>query len=218
VYDLLDLYSENYSKFIKNGSQLARKGKTLVDRLVAEFLSNGTSTDAQYKNFDDKPLFSEEHPRESLSNQSNLYTSLTLSEANLSTAYTNFISKTDPLGGALGDNVPTVMIAPRALEVTARKLIENQFNAAGENNIWYKKFELIVLPELDAYSTTRWYLASKPGGNMPFATHTLIPVRTSMVTDINDSFVLLNDKVLFGADAALSLRAGAWMCLAAHGT
>jgi hypothetical protein len=103
----------------------------------------------------------------------NLVTSSALGEAGLNTAVAAFRDMVGPDGNLLSLE-PDRILVPSALEATARKLYVSQEQRDTTSstkfptaNIYYNRFNPIVVPELGnssytGYSATTWYLAANP--------------------------------------------------------
>jgi phage major head subunit gpT-like protein len=207
--DVEDMLSDVTAPLISQLGTLGMKAKTLPDKMLAEFLINGTSTTDKYKNFDAKPLFATDHPLDSGGTQSNNITSNALSAANLITSFEAMMGYTDPLGAPLAI-MPTHLVVPSALYLTACQLVQNPINASGETNVMFNRLKVVHLPELDAYTTT-WYLMSVHNGTAPFMQYTLEAPLDTLLNDPSDPNYFYMDQVVYGSTARVAMRAGAWM-------
>jgi phage major head subunit gpT-like protein len=188
--------------------QLGYKAATLPDKMLAEFLTNGTSTDSKYANFDGDPLFSTTHTMDDGTNQSNNITSNALTATNLITSYEAMLTLKDPLGNPLGI-MPTHIVVPSALYLTAKALVENPIDASGATNVMYNRLTVVHLPELDAAATT-WYLMAVHNGTPPFMQYVLEEPADTLLNDPSDHNFFWNDQVVYGSVARVAMRAGAW--------
>lgn len=96
-----------------------------------------------------------------------------ISETTLNAAYTAMMTQTN-LGGEIIGVVPKYLIVPAAIAATADQLVTSQtppsvggsaVGTSGTNNIYgpngNRRLEVVVEPQLDANSTTAWYLAAE---------------------------------------------------------
>lgn len=209
--DVEDMMNPNVQNLIGQLSDMGQEAALLTDDMVAEFLMNGTSTDEKFENFDGLPLFSTAHPRDGLSNQSNNNTSQELTATNLQESYEQVMAYTDSTGKPL-KLMPTHIIVPSALYLTAKALIENPFDASGATNTMYNSLKIVHLPELDAYPTT-WYLTVTKGSTKPFMNYVLAAPVDTLLNDPSDPAFFNNDMVIYGSVARQAIAAAPWFLL-----
>lgn len=207
--DVEDMLSEVTAPLIAQLGDLGYKSATLTDKMVAEFLQNGTSTNSKYTNFDGKPLFATDHPRDDGTTQSNNLTSTALTAANFITAYEAMMAFTDPTGAPL-NIMPTHIVVPASLYLTAKGIVENPIDASGATNTLYNSVKVVHLPELNNQTTT-WYLTSTHNGTAPFMKYELEAPKDTLLNDPSDHNFFWNDQVVYGSVARVAVRAGAWM-------
>lgn len=203
-----DMLSDVIQPLIGQLGQLGYKAATLPDKMLAEFLINGSSTDAKYTNFDTKPLFATDHPQDDGSSQSNKITSNALTAANLITSFEAMMSLKDPQGSPLAI-MPTHLVVPSALYLTAQQLVNNPIDSSGATNVMYGRLKVVHLPEIDSLTTT-WYLMAVHNGTAPFMQYELEAPADTLLNDPSDHNFFWNDQVVYGSTARVAMRAGAW--------
>jgi len=199
-----DLKSGNSAMWKSQLAALGRKSATLKDKMLAEFLQNGTSTAAKYLNYDGLPLFSDSHTFTGGTQDNNL--GLSLSESNLVTAFEAFMGMKDPSGSGMGVK-PTHIIVPSQLYLTAKALVENPIDASGATNVLYGLLKVVHLPELDSVPAT-WYLVAVKDGIPPFMNYVFEAPSDTALDQDTDHNVFWNDQVVFGSVAKMAIRAG----------
>jgi phage major head subunit gpT-like protein len=208
--DVDDMLSPIVRPLLSIMEGLGSQAATHVDQLLASFLQNGTSTAAEYLNYDGGALFAT-HTLDDGTTQSNNLTSTALSATNLRTAITTMMGFKDPLGNPM-KLVPTHLIVPSALYYTAKALVETPIDASGATNVLFNVLKIVRLPELDSQTTT-WYVACVQGSSTPFVNYELqSPELTSLVGPESEN-VFWKDKQVFSVTAKRSVKAGPWQLL-----
>lgn len=133
-----------------------------IDLIAAGFAATkGLAYDGQF-------FFDTDHPLPSGATQSNKATAA-LAESALYAGILAMESMKKPNG--LHANIqPTHCIVPAALRSVAEGIFDKQYvgNNGSENNLMYKRVQLIVDPRLDATSTTAWFLVDATKMLKPF--------------------------------------------------
>lgn len=209
--DVEDMMSGLLTPLLGDMENLGDMAATYLDRAVAEFLQNGTSTDAPYLNYDGASLFGN-HTLDSGVVQSNNLTSLALNAANLITAYETVMGFKNPNGDPL-NLMPTHLLVPNSLYLTAKALVENPIDASGATNVMYNKLKVVYLPELNNQSTT-WYLTTTKGSSKPFMNYELEGPTFSSKNSPQDDNFFWSDKIVHGVTVRHAVKAGPWqLCL-----
>ena len=128
--------------------------------------------------YDGQYFFDTDHPLtvegSADTTQANLHTSTSLTAA-------NFVTVRQAMIGRLGDDgkpmhiTPNLLIVPTALEITAKRIVNaelagylaNNSSTAPDSNVLKGLAKVLVVPELDANSSTTWYMADTTKGVKP---------------------------------------------------
>jgi len=208
--DVEDAMSDVLAQHVVQFEQIGKGATRHLDKLVADFLSNGTSAAEEFENYDLLPLFDADHVTDSSAANSNLNTTRALTYANLLTSYEAMRAMTNDLDSPL-TLTPKFLIVPAALEMTARELMENALRNNGDTNLVRNLLEIIVLPELDSSSATTWYLCA---GDMPcFINHELEAPTMVSATDPSDDNVRWDDELVYFWTARRIVKAGPYALL-----
>ena len=181
------------------------------DALVASvFAANPVSADGV-------ALFSASHktnPLDSASaSWSNLKSSRALVADNLAKARAEMMLYRDASGDYMAANA-TLLIVPPSLEYTARKLTQAEMvpaasGTASETNILRGTFEILVVPQLEAQSSTTWYLADVSDPNdRPFIFQTRAPLEIVAKFSPEDDNVFEREEYIWGARCRYVAGAG----------
>ena len=181
------------------------------DALVASvFAANPVSADGV-------ALFSASHktnPLDSASaSWSNLKSSRDLVADNLAKARAEMMLYRDASGDYMAANA-TLLIVPPSLEYTARKLTQAEMvpaasGTASETNILRGTFEILVVPQLEAQSSTTWYLADVSDPNdRPFIFQTRAPLEIVAKFSPEDDNVFEREEYIWGARCRYVAGAG----------
>jgi phage major head subunit gpT-like protein len=178
---------------------------------------------------DGQPFFNGSHPLllqdGAATTQSNLHTTMGLTAANYGTVRARMrgIKGEDNKPIGIGRGRKLLMIVPQALEDTANRIVgadqvgylSNTASTASDSNIYRGSADVLVLPELDASSTTSWYLVDPFSPIKPFFVQ--VRQRPSNVVVLDrptDPNVFDDDMVLFGVKGRGNYGFGLWQ--AAH--
>jgi len=210
--DVEDAMSDVLAPSVAQFSELGKMTSRFLDRRVADFLSTGNVLSTDNTNYDALALFSASHVTDSSAANSNLNTSHALSHANLITSWEQMRGMTDQNDNPLS-LTPKYIVVPAALELTARELVQKDMLTAndGDSNILRGLLEVIVLPELDSSSTTRWFLIA--GGLPAFTNHELSSPDLVSKTDLSDDNVFWDDELVYGWTARSKLLAGPYQLI-----
>jgi len=161
-----DVADDNVGSYASAVQHLGRSAKLWPNDLVLAALVGGGAAicyDGQY-------FFDTDHPLEvqgsAATTQANLHTGTALTAANYETVRSAMKVRKAADGLPMGIN-PTHLIVPQALEATAKKIVKaenvgylaNSSSTATDSNMNFGTAEIMVIPALDATSTTTWYLA-----------------------------------------------------------
>lgn len=200
---------------------LGRSARLWPNDLVKAALIAGETSicyDGQYFFDSDHPL---EVPGVATVTQSNVHTTCALTAANLEAVHIAMSTRKGSDGVALGVT-PSLLIVPETLRFTAKRLLEadlagylaNNSSNAADSNVLKGMVNLLVLPELDAYSTSTWYLAdtTKPIKPLIYQLRRA-PTRLDLLNKPTDPNVF-NDKMVFaGVDARGAAGFGLWQLM-----
>ena len=143
VNDDLSAFSDFASAYGRSAANL--EGQLLVDLLA----SNPTMTDLL-------PLFDAGHANMAGSGA-------VISDATLTAARLALRTQKDLDGVTVIETAPKYLVVPAAIEHTAELFLAKIVPAqAADVNPFAEKFELIVVPQLDAHSITAWYIFGDP--------------------------------------------------------
>lgn len=195
--------SATFSSLINKLESIAAAQSRLADREVARVLAEGSSTNG----YDGVPIFSAAHPRNNgLANQSNLIGSSALNLTNLIAAYNRMAGFTDAEGEPLLLK-PTTVVVPSQLALQAKDIINSTLVGGGNSNVLNGLgLDIVVLPELDKYSTTSWYLLS----GSPITHFVFEPAHFDIFDGDKDEPVFNRRKVLLGWSASFETQIGLW--------
>lgn len=178
---------------------------------------------------DGQPFFNGSHPLErqdaAASTQSNLHTAMALTAANYGTVRGRMRSLKgedgQPLG--IGRGRKLLLVVPQALEDTGNRIVSadtagyllNTSSTASDSNIYKGSADVLVLPELDATSTTTWFLLDPMSPIKPFLFQRRLSPNAVVIKDRpTDDNVFDEDQVLFGVKGRGNYAYGLWQ--AAH--
>jgi phage major head subunit gpT-like protein len=164
--------------------------------------------------YDGQNFFDTDHPADIdlvTGTQSNYEsTGFALTAANLQTAWARMASFVGENGRPLGSN-PNILVVPPALKKTADDIVTAQFGASGASNMQWNMMQVQVIPELQAISTTAWYLFdTQSAGFKPFILLNRSPLKMAALTAPTDENVFWRNEVVFGIDRRVGAGYGAW--------
>ena len=203
--DKSDYVSSTFSSLIRKLTDVAAAQARLADREVARVLSEG-ATEVGY---DGVAHFSAAHPRNDGSLQSNLLTSSAFDKTNLIAAYNRMTGFTDAEGQPLLLK-PTTVVVPSLLALQAKDVINSTLVGGGNSNVLNGLgLDIVVLPELDKYSTSTWYLLA----GAPMTHFVSEPADFNIFDDAKDPEMFNKRQVILGWDAKFDTKIGLWQPL-----
>jgi phage major head subunit gpT-like protein len=200
-------------KFGLYDSQMADLGEAAAalpyDQIIYLLKNGGTLL-----GYDGVAFFSDSHPKDPMraaaGTWDNLAASTALTAANLASVIASMRTRSDEHGNLLRV-APTHLIAPAALEKTVDEVLTGPLIlqtvtspgnlAAAPTNVMAGKLQKLIVPELDADSTTTWYVADLSKPAKPFFWQWKVRPMFQRLTDMNSEYVMKNDAMLFGARA-----------------
>lgn len=173
------------------------------DDLLIQLLRTGHTQlcwDGQY-------FFDTDHPVSpadaSAGTYSNYFTGRALTPDNYGATRTAMLSVKGENGRSLRV-LPDVLLVPPSLEATAKRIVENDKDASGAGNPYYRTARVVMLPELAGEDTT-WYLLATTRVIKPFVFQTRRPLEFVTKNQIADEVVLIENEVRFYASARYNM-------------
>jgi len=203
-----DIESDNLGVY---GNEAARMGKSAA--LWHDELFAGALEDTLTLGFDGKLLFNANHPLDPGNAQSNVFTSTSLTEANIKSTIDSMTAYTDDRGKPLGVK-PTHIVVPSALYTDAMSIIkatlvlDSTGAAAVSNTASMFGLQVVVLPQLT--STSTWYLldASNPAAGAVVMAERKAPQFSELSEGSDHAFK--NGEFLFSTEASGVAAPGLW--------
>jgi phage major head subunit gpT-like protein len=185
-------------------------------KLAFELMSNGFTATSGLA-YDGQLFFDSDHVDHEEDAQTNV-SDVVFSTTGLDTGIEAMSMVTNSKGDFLHMK-PTHLFAPMALRAKVKKTLGNAFiveqtdngqDAAAIEN--YNKDEVtpIVLPWLDLYSTTAWYLFDLSKPIKPLRYQERVPVTFQRPNGMDSMNVFMHDKLYFGGRARYNLGYGHW--------
>lgn len=216
-----DIETDNLGVYQAAQDQLGRVAALWPNDLVeAGFVAGVTTTW-----LDGQPFFNGSHPLEladgALSTtQSNLHTGMALTAANFGTVRARMRLLKGEDNKVLGvGNGQLLCVVPQALEDTANKIfgadqagyLYNASSTASDSNPYKNAAKVLVLPDLDAHSSTTWGLFDPNGPIKPFLVQIRkYPNRVVSVDKPTDQPVFENNMAYFGVNGSGACAFGLW--------
>lgn len=204
------LEDEQYGQVKMRVGQLPGAIARHQNKLVMSQFTLGDSTVC----YDGANFFSASHSEGNSGTQTNLLTSSPLNAANYQAARNLFASFKDDQGELVGAH-GTILMVPRALEGTARAILNSDFVSDGAGaattvtNIWKGSAKLVVNDYLS--SATAWYLLDDEEYIMPVVFQNRVPVSLKMLMGDSDSdSVFMRDAFYVGTRARYNVGYGDW--------
>lgn len=192
---------------------MAEEAINLPRDLIINLLINGHTSAA----YDGQNFFDTDHPLDptgAAGSQSNYQSSgFALTRANFITARARIRGFQAENGRVFGGRGRFVLVVPAALEQTAIDIVGVDMIAiAGgvQRNTLLNAASIIVVPELDATSTTAWYLFEVGGMPPPFILIERQAPRFVTRDAPGDDNLFWHKEYVFGADARFGAGYGAW--------
>lgn len=186
-------------------------GRLPWEQLATAIINGGSKTC-----YDGEYFFDTDHPQDPFGSVTttwaNLLTSTSLTAANVATTRTAMRVVKDAYGVILGVT-PTHLVVPSALEKTAEEIVGAQAllihragtstsdTSSAPSNVLRGQLGIIVMPELDASSSTTWYMADLSKALKPLMWQWRARPVFQQITDQNAEYVVRNDEFVFGAKA-----------------
>lgn len=198
-YDKIGLYKPAIE-------QMAQNCKQFGGDLVAQMIVDATDP-VKGKCYDGKAFYAANHAM-----GANTYANMgagVLDEKNLLAADAFMMSMKNAKGKNLKIRPNTLVVGPKQLS-TALKLVGKENLASGESNPLYKRYDLVVLPEITDLS---WHLLDLSKPLRPF----IKQVAKDGDFEADNSQKFMKNKALFGAKSFMNAGYGLWQ-LAYRGT
>jgi len=206
-----DIEDDKYGLYNSQMTDLGEAAARLpMDEIAAAILA-GDATDC----YDGEFYFDTDHPQDPFGSVtttwSNDLATTALTAANVNTTRTAMRRLVDEFGNVLGIS-PTHLIVPATLQLTAEEIcgpnsvitgreITAATTASAISNALAGSLKVIVLPELDADSTTVWYMADLGKMVKPLFWQWRVRPQFQRITSPDSEYVLTNDAYVFGARA-----------------
>src|SRR5687767_7439782 len=199
----VDIEDDNlgfYTTLAQDAGQSARKHP---DELFLQLLRAGSTSLA----YDGQYFFDTDHPIDGKSAASGTYSNnfagRALTGPNYEWVRNQMLGYRNVNGRSLGIR-PTWLVVPPALEITAKRLVEMNVDAAGAGNPYFGTAKVLMIPEL-AGDDTIWYLICGTRVIKPFIYQTRRPLTLVTKNQITDEVVLIENEVRIYADARYNM-------------
>lgn len=228
---------DQYGIYMPSLDLLGQEAKVLPDRLIAGLLDSGNA--ATSLTFDGQSFFSANHPTDpdnaASAVQSNLFTALPLTPANVQTVYAAMRQFTGEDGLPLGIR-PNRLVVTTTNEIAARQICNSAFIAppqagtpsatpgfganAGnvvQSNALQGMLEPLVVDWLDVSTTTTrgtWYLLDTTKPIRPFIWQMRRPLSSTYLNNLTDANVFLRKEFIYGVDERAAAGYGLWFMAA----
>ncbi len=199
--DSLGVYNPLFKEL---GNQMAAH----PDEVVFELLSDGFSTEC----YDGQYFYDNDHEGPNETSVSNV-TDLALSPASYGSARTAMKNRKDEHGKSLRIN-PNLLVVGPLNEDKGREILFKERLANGEDNIYYKTAELLVIPDLK--TDTEWHLLDTTKPIMPMIFQDRKKPEFVAKDNPEDESVFMNKQYLYGSDSRYNAGYGLWQL--AHGS
>lgn len=168
-------------------SSLATKAAKHYTKLVSTAFTSAASTLI----YDGQNFFDADHTTGS----NYLGTSIALDATNVAAAERLLNLQADDRGDYLGYSGTHIICGPE-LKATAEKLVKQKTLATGEDNIFYGRYEVVVLPNLGANKT--WAIADLGEGLLPFILQIRTPITLVSKSDLSSDRAFDKDIFTWG--------------------
>jgi phage major head subunit gpT-like protein len=195
---------------------MAQAAINLQRDLIIELLVNGHTRNA----YDGQYYFDTDHPVDidvaGLGTQSNYEAAgFALNATNFGIARSRMRAFRGENGRPFGvaNAGGLALVVPQALETAAQSIVGTAFLAQGgvlQTNTLQNAARMIVVPELDAYSTTAWYLFDTNGLPKPFLLQERQAPRFQTKTAPTEENMFWHKEAIWGADARYGAGYAAW--------
>lgn len=197
VVPVNDVKDNSLSQYSTIASDLGKAGRLVWDEIVFELFNGGFTTTLAY---DGLTWFNDSHAI-GIGTIDNKGTAA-LAEASLEDAIEAMmgykvqpdkLSKARPLNPAS----KLTLLVPPALYMAAKKLVTNEFNAAGANNHLYNAAEVMVSSWLT--STTAWFLLNTASGSRPVYLQNREKLSLINKNPSNSDYALMTDNLVYAS-------------------
>jgi phage major head subunit gpT-like protein len=191
--DRNDIEDDNLGVYNPLFKELGNEMAIHPDEVVFGLLSDGFSTEC----YDGQYFYDSDHEGANGASISNV-TDLALSPTSYGAARVAMKNLKDEHGKSLRIN-PSLLVVGPMLEDKAREILFKERLANGEDNIYYKTADLLVIPDLK--TDTEWHLLDTTKPIMPIIFQ--LRKRPEFVTKDNpdDDNVFMNKQFVYGSDS-----------------
>ncbi len=193
--DTLGVYNPLFKEL---GNQMASH----PDEVVFELLSDGFTTEC----YDEQYFYDSDHEGVNGASVSNV-TDLVLSPASYGAARAGMKNLKDEHGKSLRIN-PNLLVVGPLLEDKAKEILLKERLANGEDNIYYKSADLLVVPDLK--TDTEWHLLDTSKPIMPMIFQERKKPEFVAKENPEDENVFMNKQFLYGSDSRYNSGYGLW--------
>jgi phage major head subunit gpT-like protein len=191
----VDLERDKLGVYTPLVNALGEAARMHPGELVAKLLSEGFATkDYTGKNFFDTAKKAHAKARAFTNKDTHV-----LAASTFETARATLKGMLNAEGRAMRLGADLVLVVPPALEAEARKILIADTINGGETNVNKGTARPLVVPELASYSDTAWFLIEAGKQIKPVIVQTEKVPTTAMVTNDNDSHVVLTGNYLYQA-------------------
>lgn len=189
--------------------QLADEGMWAMEDLVLSFYSDGIAGSLALA-YDGQPLYDTDHTASGSggTQQSNLMggTDQTLDEGAYQAAWGKMMNFVDTKGNSIRI-VPDTLLTGVTNRTTARKLLVQQTQASGAQNIEFGTTRLIISPRI---TDAKWHLLSTQQRIRAVILLVRQAAQFAAVDMMDDVHAFMNATFLYGADARFGAGIGLW--------
>lgn len=193
-------------------TSLAQEGMWHIEDLVFDFFNDADSGAASALCYDGQPLLDNAHTADGNGTgtaQDNLIAGA-FAEGTYQSAWEAMMGFVDTKGNKIRV-IPDTLVVGVANRTTARKIIQQQTKANGEQNMEAGTSRLIVHPRV---SGTKWMLMSTAQAVRAFIVLIRQAPQFAAVDSMSDSHAFMNANFLYGADARHGAGLGLWQMVA----
>lgn len=219
--DKEEIEDDSLGLFEPRAKELGRIAARIWFQLLIDALAAGTTA----LGFDGVAFFSGSHPlNPAIAPQSNLNLSTALdnsltaanAEANsvrINTVVSAMRNYTGEDGRLLGVN-PTHIIVPPSRELAVRQVLNAALTGNGGTNVLAGYLQIMVIPELESISTTRWYVADLSAPIKPLILQKRKEIELVSKTSLTDDNVFWQREFVWGVDCRGVAGYGPWWLMA----
>lgn len=205
-----DLEDDVTTVFTRKVRQGAGKFAKHPDKLLTSVIVNNPVC------MDGVALFSASHPRNPAlpdgNNYTNIYTGRPLNVENAAIVRAKVRALLGPDGEPLAPS-PSVLLVPPSLEQAAEEVARAKYapNAGGtaiRENVMVGKYEVIVMPQLEAVDATGWYMLDLSDADRPFIFQKRRALEFVTLFSPNDPEVFNRGEYVWGGSVRYVMGAG----------